>query len=397
MGLNDTPQSERLHIGLFGRANSGKSSLINALTGQKATLVSDQAGTTADPVYKAMELYPVGPVVLIDTAGFDDDGALGALRVEETRKAAEKTDLALLLFPPEGELSAEAEWAALFREKKIPVIAVLAKNDELSRSAGRAAEIEAAAGLIPLPLSVRTSEGLAALREEIARKVPADYGAESITGRLVREDDVVLLVMPQDIQAPKGRLILPQVQTIRDLLERRCTVVCVTTERLSKALSALLSPPALVITDSQVFGEVHRALPAGTRLTSFSVLMAQYKGDIAAFLEGAKAIDSLTERSHVLIAEACTHAPQEEDIGRVKIPRLLRKRAGEGLSVTVVSGTDFPENLSPYNLVIHCGACMFNRRYVLSRVERAREQGVPITNYGVALAKLGGILDQIAF
>ncbi len=397
MSLNETPRAERLHIGLFGRANSGKSSLINALTGQEAALVSDVAGTTADPVYKAMELHPVGPVVFLDTAGFDDKSELGALRVEGTRRAAEKTDIAILVFPPEGELSAETEWAAFFRERGVPVIAALGKQDAAGRPAARAAEIEAATGLVPLLISAKTGEGIPSLREEIARHVPAGYGAGSITGRLVREDDVVLLVMPQDIQAPKGRLILPQVQTIRDLLDRQCTVVCTTAERLEKAYSALSAPPALVITDSQVFPLVHRSLPKGARLTSFSVLMAQYKGDIEAFLKGAEAIDSLNENSHVLIAEACTHAPKEEDIGRVKLPRLLRKKAGGGLSVTVVSGTDFPEDLSPYDLVIHCGACMFNRRYVLSRVQKAEEQGVPITNYGVAIAKLSGILDKISF
>ena len=244
-------------------------------------------------------------------------------------------------------------------------------------------------------MSAKTREGIPALREAIARAVPEGFEAASITQSLVREGDIVLLVMPQDIQAPKGRLILPQVQTIRDLLDRRCTVVSVTADRLEPALRALKAPPALIITDSQCFEMVHRVKPDETPLTSFSVLFAAYKGDIRAYVEGAAAIDQLTAQSRVLIAEACTHAPLQEDIGRVKIPRALRKRFGESLRVDICAGVDFPVDLTPYDLVIHCGGCMFNRRYVLSRIRQAQAQGVPMTNYGVALAKLTGILDQI--
>lgn len=396
MSLSNTPSANRLHIGIFGRRNSGKSSLLNAITGQNLSVVSEVAGTTTDPVYKAMEIHGIGPCMLIDTAGFDDEGELGGMRVEKTREALNKTDIALLVFA-EDDFTEESKWAEKFKERNIPVLPVLNKADLHSDSATLAAKIEEALGLRPVVVSAKTGEGIPEVLAALLRMLPEDYEMPSIVGGLVKEDDVVLLVMPQDIQAPKGRLILPQVQTIRDLLDHKCVAVSVTTDCLDTALRALNKPPKLIITDSQAFAEVYAKKPEESLLTSFSVLFAQYKGDIQAFTEGARAIDALTENSRVLIAEACTHAPLTEDIGRVKIPRMLRKKIGPALTVDMVSGTDYPQDLSGYDLIIHCGACMFNRKYVLSRIERARRFGVPITNYGVALAKLTGVLDHITY
>lgn len=395
MSLTSTPGANRLHIALFGRRNSGKSSLINAITGQDIALVSEIAGTTTDPVYKAMELHPVGPVMFIDTAGFDDEGTLGEMRIGKTRKAVDKTDVAIVFFCG-TEFSYEKEWVAELRKRKIPIIPVINKADVIVNSAEIADAAREALGLSPIIISAKEKTGLDRVREELVRAVPEDFEAKSITAHLVREGDLVLLVMPQDIQAPKGRLILPQVQTIRDLLDIKCLVMSVTTDKLEQALKTLAQPPKLIITDSQVFGKVYPLKPAESLLTSFSVLFAEYKGDVSSYVEGAKAIDGLTEASAVLIAEACTHAPLSEDIGRIQLPRLLRKKAGEGLTVDIVSGTDFPRDLSKYSLVIQCGCCMFNRKYVLTRIAMAQEQNVPICNYGIALAKINDILDKIA-
>ncbi|MFR9189390.1 MAG: [FeFe] hydrogenase H-cluster maturation GTPase HydF [Anaerotruncus massiliensis (ex Togo et al. 2019)] len=296
----------------------------------------------------------------------------------------------------EADVSLEADWIGALQERGTPVVAVINKADLLGNVSEIARAIHDAFSLFPIVVSAKERTGVKDVIEAVIRQLPEDYEKKSITAGLVGEGDVVLLVMPQDIQAPKGRLILPQVQTIRDLLDNRCVVLSVTADKLDEGLAALRVPPRLIITDSQVFPAVYQKKPPESLLTSFSVLMAAVKG-IASFVEGAAAIDALTPDSRVLIAEACTHAPLEEDIGRVKLPRLLRRRVGEALEVDVVSGPDFPEDLSGYNLIIHCGACMFNRRYVLSRIERARAAGVPITNYGVALAKLGGILDKISY
>ena len=395
MSLTSTPGANRLHIALFGRRNSGKSSLINAITGQDIALVSEIAGTTTDPVYKAMELHPVGPVMFIDTAGFDDEGTLGEMRIGKTRKAVDKTDVAIVFFCG-TEFSYEKEWVAELRKRKIPIIPVINKADVIVNSAEIADAAREALGLSPIIISAKEKTGLDRVREELVRAVPEDFEAKSITSHLVREGDLVLLVMPQDIQAPKGRLILPQVQTIRDLLDIKCLVMSVTTDKLEQALKTLAQPPKLIITDSQVFRKVYPLKPAESLLTSFSVLFAEYKGDVSSYVEGAKAIDGLTEASAVLIAEACTHAPLSEDIGRIQLPRLLRKKAGEGLTVDIVSGTDFPRDLSKYSLVIQCGCCMFNRKYVLTRIAMAQEQNVPICNYGIAIAKINDILDKIA-
>lgn len=396
MSLNDTPRAERLHIGLFGRTNSGKSSLINALTGQEAALVSDIAGTTTDPVYKAMEIHGIGPVVFIDTAGFDDDGTLGAMRIKKTEEALLKTDIALIIFSDENT-DIEFEWVKKFKMQKTPVIAVINKSDILGgRTDDVAAKIEHECKLSPIIASAKTKEGLEHIRQAIIRRLPEDFDTISVTSPLVKENMLVLLVMPQDIQAPKGRLILPQVQTIRDLLDKHCTVVSVTASDFERALNTLKNPPDVIITDSQVFKMVYEKKPKESLLTSFSVLMAAYKGDIGYFVKSAGAIANLTENSRVLIAEACTHAPLTEDIGREKIPNMLRKKIGKGLTVDIVSGQDFPEDLSIYDLIIHCGGCMFNRKYMLARAEAAKAQHVPMTNYGVTIAYMSGILDKIS-
>lgn len=396
MSLNHTPHANRLHIALFGRRNSGKSSLINALTGQNTALVSAIPGTTTDPVSKAMEIHGIGPCVFIDTPGFDDEGELGTMRIARTLKAVERTDIALLLCE-EGDLETEKQWIKQLKEKNIPVILILNKADKRKNIEATAKSIEEACQEKPLIVSAKEHAGIKAIHQALLQKLPADFDQQTITGDLAKEGDLVLLVMPQDIQAPKGRLILPQVQTMRELLDKKCIVMSCTTDKLPETLQALARPPHLIITDSQVFHIVYQQKPAESKLTSFSVLMAGYKGDIHYYIKGASAIDRLTPQSRVLIAEACTHAPLSEDIGRVKLPRLLRKKVGEELQIDMVAGTDFPEDLTPYHLVIHCGGCMFSRKYVLSRIGQARVQQVPITNYGIAIAHLNGILDKIAY
>lgn len=392
--MTDTPRANRPHIALIGRRNAGKSSLINALTGQETALVSPVAGTTADPVLQSFELAGVGPVVFLDTAGLDDVGPLGALRTQKTWQAMEKADLAVLVLT--GLPQEELDWLPRLEEKTIPVIAVLNQCDLAEDpSAQQAAVSHALGGRAVLPVSAKTGSRISQLRTAIAQALPDDFWDRSITGDLVQAGDLVLLVMPQDLQAPKGRLILPQVQTIRELLDKGCSVMSCTADGLAAALAALARPPKLIITDSQVFPTVWAKKPPESLLTSFSILFAGYKGDIDAFWAGAKAIDRLTETSVVLVAEACAHAPTSEDIGREKLPRLLRQRVGEGLSFVFVRGSDFPEDLSPYDLILHCGACMFNRRHVLGRIAQAEAQGVPICNYGVALAHLTGILDKV--
>lgn len=396
MSMENTPRSNRIHIGIFGKRNSGKSSLINALTGQEIAVVSDFAGTTTDPVYKAMEIHGLGACVFIDTAGLDDEGELGALRIKQTMRAMERTDIALIVCT-DDQIDQELQWSKWLKEKNTPILWILNKADLHADSEQIARRIEKRCGQMPLIVSARNREGMEEIRRSMIGQFPDETMERGIVGRLVSTGDVVMLVMPQDIQAPKGRLILPQVQTIRELLDRRCLVMSCTTENITSMLQALVEPPKLIITDSQVFKTVYELKPEASRLTSFSVLFAQYKGDIDYYIEGANAISQLTEKSKVLIAEACTHAPLTEDIGRVKIPRMLRKRIGEGLQIDMVSGTDFPEDLSSYDLVIHCGACMFNRKYVLNRVAQARNQHIPMTNYGVVIAYINGILDKIDY
>lgn len=393
MSLIDTPRPNRLHIGIYGRRNSGKSSILNALVNQNTALVSPTAGTTTDPVYKPAELPEIGPCVFIDTAGFDDEGELGNLRVEKTRETLEKTDIALLILNEEI-LEEDLKWLKWMKKSKIPVIAVLNKIDTLKNPALVFEKIYKKTNLTALLVSAKEKSGLTAVVTKILEVIPEDYNRKSLTEDFVKEGETVLLVMPQDKGAPKDRLILPQAQTIRDLLERRCTVISTAPLYMEESLSALKEPPAVIITDSQVFAAVRSIKPPKSRLTSFSILFAAYKGDLSYYASGAKTIGSLTESSRILIAEACTHTPSGEDIGTVKLPALLRKYTGKELHIDMVNGSDFPEDLTPYSLIIQCGACMFNRKHVISRINRAKEQRVPMTNYGIALAWLNGILEE---
>ena len=394
-GLNGTPRSERLHIALFGRRNVGKSSLINALTGQQTALVSDVPGTTTDPVSKSMEILPLGPCVLIDTAGFDDSGKVGDLRTERTREVIKQTDIAIIVTDGTS-LDDESAWAGLLKQANVPYVTVLNKVDLLNEVPSTLlADIAKRLNCDVIAVSAMQGTGLDLLRKTLAGLMPENE-KQSLTGNLAKAGDTVLLVMPQDPQAPKGRLSLPQVQTLRDLKDKGCIAICCTTQDMDQALASLREPPHLIITDSQVFDIVEQKKPLETLLTSFSVLMAAHKGDIQYFVESAPAINRLTEESRVLIAEACTHAPLAEDIGREKIPRLLRKRVGEKLTVDIVAGKDFPDDVRGYDLVIHCGGCMFNRRFMLQRVEQCRAQGVPMTNYGITIAHIKGILGKVS-
>lgn len=392
--MNNAPQSLRRHIAIFGRRNVGKSSLLNALTGQQVAIVSPEAGTTTDPVNRAMELLPLGPCVLIDTAGFDDEGNVGQLRNNRTVKVLDQADMAILVIASTSDLSLEEHWMNQLRRLEIPTVVVLNKIDEINDVDSVTSLITNRLKTTPIAVSAKNGEGLDSLRNALVKTGGIDDDT-SVTGNLAKPGDSVLLVMPQDPQAPKGRLILPQVQTIRDLLDKGCMVTCCGINNLAQCLKTLAQPPALIITDSQVFAQVYDLKPATSRLTSFSVLMAAMKGNINVLLEGAQAIDHLTPGSRVLIAEACTHAPMSEDIGREKIPRLIRKKYGSSITFDIHAGKDYPANLKDYDLIIHCGACMFNRRLMLSRITRAQEQGVPITNYGLAIAHLQGILNKV--
>ncbi len=383
---------ERTHIAILGRCNAGKSTLVNRITGQDVSIVSDTRGTTTDPVQKAIEINGLGAAIIIDTPGIDDDTLLGNERVARISKMLDKTDIAVLLLTSE-ECNAEIGLIEECRVREIPVVATLAQIDSIADYPTLQNTLSERLGREVIAISALTGEGIDNLIEKIVTLRSTEE--RLITEGFCQAGDCVLLVMPQDKSAPKGRLIQPQVQTIRELLDRGCTPICCTPDRMPQALAALATPPRLIITDSQAFAEVYKLKPTASTLTSFSILFARYKGDINLFVEGAKVLDSLTFSSRILIAEACTHTPQHEDIGRVKLPRLLRKRFGETLHIDIVSGADYPEDLTSYDLVIHCGACMFNRKHVLSRIERARQQGVAITNYGVILAALTGILERV--
>ena len=390
MGLNETPSGERIHIGFFGRRNAGKSSLVNAVTGQELAIVSEVKGTTTDPVCKSMELLPLGPVMIIDTPGIDDEGELGEKRVGKSRQILNKTDIAVLVVDASaGKGEQEDRLIRIFRRKNIPYLVAYNKTD-LNGAEGTEG------GRHEIWVSAATGYHIHELKERIAALVSPEGDGRRLAADLIKPSDLVVLVIPVDKAAPKGRLILPQQQVIRDILDTGASAVMCREDELKNVLASLNRAPGLVITDSQVFADVDKIVPENLLLTSFSILFAGYKGDIQTFLHGAKAIASLTENSTVLIAEACAHAPTTEDIGREKIPRLLRQRVGQGLSFTFLRGNDFPQDLSPYDLIIHCGACMFNRRHVIHRIAQANAQGIPISNYGVVLAYLTGILDQVS-
>ena len=370
--MNSVATSERVHIAIFGNCNSGKSSLLNALVGQQIAVVSDVAGTTTDSVQKAVELPGVGAAVIIDTPGLDDSSTLSALRTAQSYKVLPKTDIAIVILP------VAESFLTTLSSLEIPTIKVISKCDLSPAQTPTDSSI--------IAISSSTGEGLDALREQIARSIESTE--RLITEGLCDAGDTVLLVMPQDSSAPKGRLIKPQVETIRELLDRGCIAHCCQPAQLADALHSLATPPKAIITDSSAFAAVKPLVPQGTTLTSFSILFARYKGDLECFKQGAERLLTLHSDAKILIAEACSHTPQNEDIGRVKLPRLLRKKLGEGITITNVGGADFPDDLTDYDLIIHCGACMFTRRYVLSRIAAAKAQGVPMTNYGVAIAAL---------
>lgn len=393
--MSDIARSNRYHIGIYGRRNAGKSSLLNAIAGQDISIVSSTAGTTTDTVWKNIELPGIGAAVLADTAGYDDCGALGEMRVKRAMESVARVDLALVLLDgAPGDISIEMEWSRLFSSFNTPVIYLLGKSD-VDDTAQNCEAWEKALSVEVQKVSSKSGEGIDRLLASMAAIYKSGDNLEDITYSLVKRGDVVVLVMPQDAQAPHGRLIQPQVQTLRNLLDKHCLSLCCTPEELPRMLDMLKSPPALIITDSQVFAEVHKLTPPETLLTSFSILMARHKGDIDAFREGAQLLLNMPENGRILIAEACSHIPKNEDIGRVKLPRLLRRKLGDNLQVDIVGGNDFPEDLTPYNLIIHCGACMFTRRHVLNRLRMAKAQGVPMTNYGIAIAALTGILDKV--
>ena len=387
MSLNSTPSGERVHIGFFGRRKAGKSSVVNAVTGQELSVVSDTLGTTTDPVFKTMELLPMGPVMIIDTPGFDDEGALGELRVRKTRQVLNKSDVAVLVVDAAAGIGrCEEELIRLFREKELPYLIAMNKSDLLSEKG----EADAHTAFV----SAKTGEGIYELKERIAGLAKTDQPKLQIVGDLIHPGDFVVLVTPIDKAAPKGRLILPQQMTIRDVLEADATAVVVKEIELRETLESLGKTPSLVITDSQAFAKVSADTPASIPLTSFSILMARHKGLLESAVEGVAAVERLKDGDKVLIAEGCTHHKQCDDIGSVKIPRWLRNYTGAEITIESCSGTEFPDDLSPYSLVIHCGGCMLGEREVRYRMKCAQDQGVPITNYGIVIAYMQGILKR---
>lgn len=407
MGLNSTPSANRIHIGFFGRRNAGKSSVVNAVTGQELAVVSDTKGTTTDPVYKSMELLPIGPVMIIDTPGFDDEGALGELRVRKTKQVLNKTDIAVLVVDAtEGKKQCDEELIRIFKEKEIPYIIVNNKadllSDEISEkvcqnkvSEQRKAEQNAllSSGQEQY-VSALTGVGIYELKECIGKLTPNEDMTLKIVGDLLHPGDFVVLVIPIDSAAPKGRLILPQQQTIRDVLEANAAAIVVKESELKQTLGQLGRSPAMVITDSQVFEQVSEEVSEEIPLTSFSILMARYKGYLETAVNGVAAIDHLKDGDKILISEGCTHHRQCDDIGTVKIPRWLKQHTGKELIIETSSGTEFPEDLTSYALVIHCGGCMLNEREVKYRMKCAEDQKVPFTNYGIAIAQMKGILKR---
>ncbi len=391
MSFHTTPSSERIHIGIFGKRNAGKSSLMNALTSQDLAIVSPVKGTTTDPVLKSMELLPLGPVVLIDTPGLDDEGDLGALRIQKTYQMLRKTDLAVLVTDPaDGITEEDRQILQRILQKQIPYLVVCNKAD-LFDSPCFPPEADKEHCIF---VSAKTGAGIEELKERLARQIPASPAQKPIAADLVHPLDFVILVVPIDGSAPKGRLILPQQQTIRDLLKKGAVPVVVRDTELSETLEKLGRPPALVITDSQAFARVSALVPKEIPLTSFSILFARYKGNLKQAVLGARTLDLLQEKDRILISEGCTHHRQCEDIGTVKLPGWIRKYTGKEFHFQFTSGTEFPEDLHSYRLIIHCGGCMLNEQEMRHRLECAKEQNVPMTNYGTAIAHMHGILDR---
>ena len=391
--MNDIPNSNRTHIAIFGKRNAGKSSIINAIANQNVAIVSDKAGTTTDPVKKAIEINKIGACVIVDTAGFDDNGDLGLLRIEKTKKIAEKTDIALLVFDCDiknNDYILELKWKNQLSEFGIPIIAVINKIDLNQNYKIVEQNIKEIFDIDCVSISVNKKINIDILIETIKNNISKEDEI-SIVGHIIKEDDIVLLVMPQDIQAPKGRLILPQVQTIRDILDNKAIVIGATFDKFENALKSLNKPPKVIITDSQVFKEVEKLKPKESALTSFSVLFARYKGDEKIYKKGADFIDNLNKESKILIAESCAHIPLEGDIGRVKIPNMLKNKFGFAFDIDYTTGEDFPSDLSKYDLIIHCGGCMGTRKHILNRIRLCERQNKPITNYGMAIAKINGV------
>ncbi len=387
MSLNSTPSSERIHIAFFGRRNAGKSSVVNAVTGQNLAVVSDVKGTTTDPVYKAMELLPLGPVMIVDTAGIDDEGDLGAMRVEKTLAVLAKTDIAVLVVDGTiGMTADDKQLTAEFRKRKIPYVTVYNKSDLFDAPTPES--------IHEIYVSAKTGGHITELKELIAKQVRSDAPQKSLIADLITEGDVLMLVIPIDESAPKGRLILPQQQVIREALEAGALPICCRDTEVTQTLAKLAQPPRMVITDSQAFGRVSKLVPDNIPLTSFSILFARYKGDLETVVRGAAALDSLKEGDRVLISEGCTHHRQCNDIGTVKLPNWVKSHANCDLEFVWTSGTEFPRDLSGYALVIHCGACMLPPKEVRFRQEIAAEQGIPMTNYGTAIAHCHGILKR---
>ena len=388
MGLNDTPSSHRVHIGFFGKRNAGKSSVVNAVTGQDLAVVSAVKGTTTDPVYKAMELLPMGPVMIIDTPGFDDEGALGELRVRKTRQVLNKTDVAVLIIDAtEGKSEQDEDLIRLFKDKKLNYIVVYNKTDLISEPQTiRASEIY---------VSAETGYHIELLKEKIAALAVTEESKLKIVGDILHPGDFAVLVIPIDKAAPKGRLILPQQQTIRDILEADATAIVVKEFELRDTLATLGKKPRIVITDSQVFAKVSADTPKDIYLTSFSILFARFKGNLETAVRGAKTLDHLEDGDTILIAEGCTHHRQCDDIGTVKLPRWIRKHTGANPEFVFSSGGTFPADLSEFRLIVHCGSCMLNRREMLYRIRRAQDAGIPIANYGVLIAHMQGILPRV--
>ncbi len=388
-----TPASNRLHIGIFGKRNTGKSSLINAITGQETAIVSEVAGTTTDPVYKAMEILPIGPCMLIDTAGIDDAGILGEERVRRTLVVLRKTDLGLIVVNPDTVIDKfEEELIETFRNKKLPFLFVINKSDLAGDQAQRYLE----SNKLPfVNVSSTTKDGIPEFKSRLMEMVPGHWSPIPLVGDIIVPKDVVVLVCPIDSAMPQGRLILPQVQVMRDCLDNNALALVTKETELLDCLKALKSKPRLVITDSQVFEDVRDMLPTDIPLTSFSTVFARHKGDLNAYIRGVQAIDTLKDGDEILIAEACTHHVQPEDIGRSKIPTWLINHTKKDLHFEVTAGGDFPENLTPYKLIISCGGCMVNRREIMHRIQKAQKARVPITNYGILMAYLCGILPRV--
>lgn len=392
-GMNSTPSGERVHIGIFGRRNAGKSSIINALTGQSLAIVSDVRGTTTDPVQKAMELLPLGPVVMIDTPGLDDEGALGALRIKKAYQMLNKCDIALLVVDATvGFTEEDRRILRRIEDKRIPYVIVFNKSDLVSEEARGSVEVPDASHVMWVSSTERTN--INELKDLIATLPPQDDRSRRIVGDLLQPGDLAVLVVPIDKAAPKGRLILPQQQTIRDILEADAVSVVVKENGLKEVFSSLATKPALVITDSQVFKRVAEETPADIPYTSFSILFARYKGNLDSLVAGAHALDALRDGDTVLISEGCSHHRTCEDIGTVKLPNWIRAHTGKNLAFDFTSGTEFPMDLERYALIVHCGGCMLNEREMKYRMKCAADAGVPMTNYGTAIAHMNGILDK---